>query len=345
MKKVMVPVVDKNNKPLMPTSCWRASKWIKSRKATPFWKHGIFCVRLNVEPSARNMQPIAVGIDPGSKREAFTVKSKKNTYVNILTHAVTHVKDVMEDRKSARKSRRFRKTPYRKQRKNRKMGGLPPSTKARWQLKLRVINKLIKIFPISQFVVENIKAVTTGQKRWDSNFSPLGAGKKWFYGELRKIAPVKLMQGWETCNLRNRLGLEKTYSKLDEKFSVHNVDSWTLAWSGVGGKEKPDNESLLILVSLRFHRRQLHYCNFFKGGKRRLYGGTRSLGLKRGSLVDHSEYGLCYVGGSSKGMISLHSLVDGCRIYQKVKLKDIKFKCYSSFRFYTEKDITDPFVA
>jgi len=92
MKKVMVPVVDKNNKPLMPTTCWRASKWIKSRKATPFWKHGIFCVRLNVEPSARNMQPIAVGIDPGSKREAFTVKSKKKTYLNILTHAVDWVK-------------------------------------------------------------------------------------------------------------------------------------------------------------------------------------------------------------------------------------------------------------
>ena len=346
MKKVMVPVVDKNNKPLMPTTCWRASKWIKSRKATPFWKHGIFCVRLNVEPSARNIQPIVVGIDPGSKREAFTVKSKKNTYLNILTHAVTWVKDAIKTRRSARKRRKYRKTPYKKSKENRKRGNLPPSTKTRWQLKFRIINKLIKIFPISQFVIEDIKAKKkSGNKKWNSNFSPLETGKKWFYEELGKIAPVKLMQGWETCNLRNQLMLEKSCLKLTEEFSAHNVDSWVLAWSAVGGKEEPDNESLLIIVPLRFHRRQLHYLQFSKNGKRRPYGGTRSLGLKRGSLVDHSGYGLCYIGGTSKGMISLHSLVDGERICQKAKLEEIKFKCYSSFRFYRKEDITDPFVA
>ena len=340
-----VPVVDKDGKPLMPTTSWRAARWIKSRKATPFWKHGIFCVRLNVEPSARNMQPIVVGIDPGSKREAFTVKSEKKTHLNILTYAVTWVKDRVENRKSARKNRRFRKTPCRKQRKNRKMGGLPPSTKARWQLKLRIINKLVKIFPISKLIIENIKAKTIGQERWDSSFSPLEVGKKWFYEELGKIAPIKIMQGWDTYNLRNQLGLEKTYSKLEEEFSAHNVDSWLLAWSEVGGKQKPEDESLLILVSLGFHRRQLHYFKFIHGGKRRLFGGTRSLGLKRGSLVDHSEYGLCYIGGTLKGRLSLHSLVDGKRICQNAKLEDVKFRAFNSFRFYRKEDIANPFVA
>ena len=68
-----VPVVDSNQRPLMPTTPARARRWIKSGKATPFWKRGIFCVRLNVEPSNRNTQPIAVGIDPGSKREGVRV--------------------------------------------------------------------------------------------------------------------------------------------------------------------------------------------------------------------------------------------------------------------------------
>jgi len=35
----------------------------------PAWQ-GVFCVRLNVEPSAREMQPTAVCIDPGSKNDA-----------------------------------------------------------------------------------------------------------------------------------------------------------------------------------------------------------------------------------------------------------------------------------
>jgi RRXRR protein len=53
-----VPVVDSNQRPLMPTTPARAERWIKSGKATPFFRKGIFCVRLNVEPSARNLQPI-----------------------------------------------------------------------------------------------------------------------------------------------------------------------------------------------------------------------------------------------------------------------------------------------
>ena len=70
-----VPVVDYNQVPLMPTTSRRASSWIKSGKATPFWKRGIFCVRLNQEPSARNYQDVALGIDPGSKMEGYTVAS------------------------------------------------------------------------------------------------------------------------------------------------------------------------------------------------------------------------------------------------------------------------------
>ncbi|MGL5875936.1 MAG: RRXRR domain-containing protein [Xenococcaceae cyanobacterium] len=111
-----VPVVDSNQLPLMPTTPSRVRRWIKSGKATSFWKRGVFCVRLNVEPSNRNIQAIAVGIDPGSKREGFTVKSKVHTYLNIQAHAVDWVKDALEVRRNMRRARRFRKTPCRQNR-------------------------------------------------------------------------------------------------------------------------------------------------------------------------------------------------------------------------------------
>src|ERR1035438_10504246 len=66
-----VPVVDQNQIPLMPTTANRAARWIASRKATPFWNRGIFCVRLNVVSSGRNLQILALGIDPGSKKEGY----------------------------------------------------------------------------------------------------------------------------------------------------------------------------------------------------------------------------------------------------------------------------------
>lgn len=138
-KQIMqyVPVVDSNQRQLMPTTPKRAERWIKSGKATPFFRKGIFCVRLNVEPSHRLTQPIAVGIDPGSKREGYTVKSQAHTYLNQQFHAVDWVKDAEEASTNARRARRNRKTPYRKNRLNRKRGGIPPSTKARWQFKVR----------------------------------------------------------------------------------------------------------------------------------------------------------------------------------------------------------------
>jgi RRXRR protein len=83
----LVPVIDQNNQPLMPTTPSRARRWIKLGKATPLFKQGVFCVRLNQELSNRNTKPIAVVVDFESKREAFTVKSKSHTYLNIQAHA------------------------------------------------------------------------------------------------------------------------------------------------------------------------------------------------------------------------------------------------------------------
>lgn len=52
------------------------------------------------------------------------------------------------------------------------------------------------------------------------------------------------------------------------------------------------------------------------------YGGTLSLGLKRGTLVRHPAYGLAYVGGSMGGKLSLHGPQSGKRLTQGAKLAD-----------------------
>jgi len=330
---MFVPVVLKNNKPLMPTKPSRARRWIKSGKATPFWKKGIFCVRLNVEPSARNFQPIAVGIDPGSKKEAFTVKSEAHTYLSIQADAVTWVKDAVKTRREMRRGRRKRITPCRKPRFNRAKGGISPSTKARWQWKLRICWWLSKMFPLTDFVVEDVAATTRkGKRRWNTSFSPLEVGKKWFYGELAGLGNVHTLKGYETKEERDKYGLKKSSSKLSDNFSAHCVDSWVLANWHVGGHTAPDNKEILFVTPLRFHRRQLHALQPAKGGIRRPYGGTRSLSFKRGGYVKHLKYGVCFVGGTSKGCISLHSLIDGKRLTQNARPQECKHLTYASFR-------------
>jgi hypothetical protein len=188
------------------------------------------------------------------------------------------------------------------------------------------------VFPITDFVVEDIKAKTKGKRRWDVMFSPLEIGKAWFYKCLGLLGNVDLKQGWETAEMRLSAGLKKTSRKMYEVFEAHCVDSWVLANSMVGGHTKPDNTRMLCIEPIRLHRRQLHMLQSAKGGLRKAYGGTRSCGVKRGSLVSHPKHGITYVGGTMAGKVSLHSLATGKRICQNAKPSDITFKTYNTWR-------------
>jgi len=188
------------------------------------------------------------------------------------------------------------------------------------------------MFPITDFVIEDIKAITKGKRKWDVSFSPLEVGKKWFYSEVEKLGNVHLKYGYETKEERDRLGLTKLKDKLSNSFHTHCVDSWVLANWYVGSHLRPENISVLQIVPLRFHRRQLHALQPAKGGIRRPYGGTLSCGFKRGTYIKHPKYGVCFVGGASKGRISLHSLVDGNRLTQNALPQECKFLTYASFK-------------
>lgn len=309
----------------MPTTPARAKRWIKSGKATSFWKGGIFCVRLNKEPSAREVQPLAVGIDPGSKREGYSVVSAAHTYLNIQAEARDGVKSAEEESTRMRRTRRRRNTPCRQPRSNRKHNKrkLPPSTKARWQWKMRVITFLCSVFPVSVVVVEDITAMTKkGKRRWNCSFSPLEVGKHWFYEEIRKRVPLHIVQGYETKAVRNQLGLKKTRKKLAEVWEAHCIDAWCLAYTAVGGSMTPDNRRLVSIAPLNWHHRQLHRFQPERGGKRKLYGGTLSLGIKRGTLVKHPRWGKAYVGGTMDNKLSLHDPATGKRLTQSARSTD-----------------------
>jgi hypothetical protein len=322
---MFVPVVDQSQHPLMPTTPARARRWMRDGKATAFWKGGLFCLRLNREPSARESQPIAVGIDPGSKREGYSVLSAAHTYLNIQAEARDGVKEAEAVSTRMRRTRRGRKTPCRQPRQNRKQSKrkLPPSTRARWQWKLRLATFLCQIFPVRIFVVEDVAARTKkGKRRWNTSFSPLEVGKHWFYEEMRKLAALKLMQGYKTKALREQLGFKKTSKKLAEVWEAHCVDAWCLAFSSVEGNTAPDNRQLVGIAPLNWHHRQLRRFQPEKRGKRKSYGGTLSQGIKRGTLVIHPRWGKAYVGGTMDGKLSIHDLGTGKRLTQGARPTD-----------------------
>ena len=341
---MFVPVVDKNQNPLMPTKPSRARKWIRDKKATPFWKNGVFCVRLNVDPSDRYFQEICVGIDPGSKKEGFTVKSAAHTYLNVQADAHNKVGKKVEKRRELRRGRRSRKCPNRKQKKHNLSNSerVPAGTRARWDWKLRILERLSKLYPATHVCVEDIKARTIERaKKWNQSFSPLEVGKQWFYSEVRKQWKLLTLQGWQTKEIRDKLGLKKSSKKLAETFDAHCVDSWCLAYHSVGGNSRPDNTDIFCISPIPIRRRELHRQNPQKGGKRPRYGGTvLADGLIKNTLVKHAKHGLTRLAGiNAKGLFSIYSL-DGKRLTTCAKRTD--FQVLTRLNFNYKSGVSSP---
>lgn len=322
----MVGVLDKNKNPLMPCSEKRARKLMERGKAKGYYKKGIFCIILQREPKNRYKQVVCIGIDPGSKFNGYSVKTESATVINLQVESVKTVKKKIEERSILRRSRRGRKTPYRKCRFNRKVGNrIPPSTRARWLQHLNIIEWMNKIFPITNVSIEDIKAETKkGKRSWNKHFSPLEVGKNWFYSCVQEQFELHTFRGYDTFNMRNSYGFHKNVDKSKKDFYTHCMDAWCLANEVIGSQTKIDNERVLYLKPLMYHRRKIHEILPKKKGFRRTYGGTISDGLKRGVLVIHSKYGLSIVGGASKKGISLHNVNTNKRLCQNAKKKDLK---------------------
>ena len=314
----------------MPCTPAKARHLFKRGKARPRRnKLGLFYVQLCYEQEPEN-QPLVVGVDPGSKFEGYSVVGSKDTVINLMAEAPDHVKKAVERRRTMRRARRSRKwrRPRRFENRLNRKKRLPPSTRSRWEAKARIIAHLLSILPLTDVVVEDVQAVLRKGKggKWNGSFSPVQVGKEHLYSLLRGMGlTVFLREGWQTKELREQFGLKKTKSKAKQSFESHAVDAWALAaWESEA--EQPSCTRLWYIVPVSLHRRQLHRLQASKGGIRKPYGGTRSLGLKRGTIVVHPKHGLSSVGGfdRKRKTISLHHYRTKSRLTKSAKVKECR---------------------
>ncbi|GLV57154.1 hypothetical protein KDH_39920 [Dictyobacter sp. S3.2.2.5] len=333
-----IPVVDCRGVALMPCTSAKARQLFKSGHARPKRNRlGMFFVQLRYEQEPNN-QPLVVGVDPGSAFEGLSVVGTHDTVLHLMVEAPTHVKDAMETRRTMRRARRNRKwrRPMRSHNRLNRRKRIPPSTRSRWEAKARIVAHLTHILPLTDTVIEDVQAVTRNGKggTWNRSFSPVQVGKDHLYRLLADMGlQVHLKQGWGTKQLREKYGLKKTKQKAKRSFESHCVDSWVLAASE-SGAEKPTCQRLWYVIGAVLHRRQLHRLQASKGGVRKPYGGTRSLGLKRGTLVYHATYGLCTVGGfdRKKQTVSLHADRTNTRLTQGAKPATCNVKTWVAWR-------------
>lgn len=321
-----VPVVNPDSSPAMPTKASRARGMVRDGKAIGKRnKLGIYYIQLIGEPSGREKQPIAVGIDPGKYYSGIGLQSSKFTlFTAHLFLPFETVKKRMEVRRMMRRSRRGRRInrkvefslrPHRQCRfSNRRQKGIAPSIKSNRLLEIKVISELAKVYPVSSIVWEYVKARTLP----GCSFSPVQVGQKWGIEQLNKIATVVTKFGWQTSNLRKHLGLHK--QKQNKKQAIpatHAVDGLVLAASqfidylpfensggrghGWLGQVEITHAPFFVIRRPPVSRRQLHLMIPAKGGVRRKYGGTvtRHNGIRKGDFVEAEKAGIKYQGWCS----------------------------------------------
>lgn len=215
----MVYVLDIDGNPLMPTKRHgKVRRLLKEGKAKVV-KRCPFTIQLLYD-STRYVQEINLGIDAGSKHIGVSATTKEKVLYEADVELRNDIVDLISTRRECRRTRRNRKTRYRKDRFNnrvsaKKKGWLTPSVRQKIQTHLTVISNIYKILPVKNLIVE------TASFDIQRINNPDISGKEYQQGEQKGFWNVReyvLFRDGHTCQCC------KGKSK-DKILNVHHIES------------------------------------------------------------------------------------------------------------------------
>lgn len=154
----MVYVLNKNGQPLMPTNRHgKVRRLLKINKAKVI-KRCPFTIQL-LYNTTNCIQNITLGVDAGSKHIGLSATTKDKVLFEADVELRNDITKLLETRRKFRRSRRSRKTRYRKRRFNNRVsskhkGWLAPSIEHKIQTHFAMVEKVHKMLPITKIVVE-----------------------------------------------------------------------------------------------------------------------------------------------------------------------------------------------
>ena len=323
-----VPVVHIDGTPLMPCTPSRARKLLNKGGAVKKWsKTGIFYIQLTTTTS-KHTQPLVLGYDPGAKYDGFCVASEQQMQTSGMLVVDNRIKKKLEQRRNMRRVRRFRKTrrrPARFDNRKKPEGWLPPSIKAKVEMRIEFLKHLLAIYPITLASVEDVRIDGNklkgqkGRQYWTWAM----AGKSKLYQWLSQRTELKLYEPSDTAQSRTEAGLQKINEKKAHVFESQAVDGLALCLLAIATKDISVT-GFSVWRRPDIPRRQLHRLEPQKGGIRPPYGGSVALGFKKNTVVEYQGE-LYRTGGTTKGRLSLHSYnYDNRRITQNAKPEQCK---------------------
>ena len=152
----MVYVISQNGQPLMPTENHAKVRILLKNKKAKVIKRCPFTIQLAYD-STNYTQDITLGVDSGSKHIGLSATTRSKVLFESDVELRNDIVNLLSIRRQNRRTRRNRKTRYRKPRFNnrrRKEGWLAPSVQNKVDSHLTVIRKVHDILPITKVIVE-----------------------------------------------------------------------------------------------------------------------------------------------------------------------------------------------
>lgn len=156
-------VLDRTKKPLMPCHPARARALLKKGKAKVYRRYPFTIILTKREGG--DTQPIEIKIDPGSRTTGIVLVAKFSRgqvviWAANLNHRGFWIKKLLDKRRGVRRSRRSRKTRYRKPRgksRTKPKGWLAPSLHSRVDNVFNWTRKPMGFVPVSEIAVETVR--------------------------------------------------------------------------------------------------------------------------------------------------------------------------------------------
>lgn len=223
----MVYILSKNGTPIMPTKNHAKVRLLLKYGKDKVVKRTPFTIRL-LHTSKTYKQDITLGIDAGSKHVGMSATTEKKELFSAELRPRNDVVELLSTRRELRRSRRNRKTRYRKARFNnrvhsKKAGWLAPSIEVKICNHIQGINLVNKILPLTTIRVETAEFDLQRLKAMEEGGSlPVGKdyqlGEQYNYYNTRQYVLHRDSYKCTCCGAK--------YTKKKEvKFHIHHLES------------------------------------------------------------------------------------------------------------------------
>lgn len=215
----MVYVLDQSGQPLMPTERHgKVRHLLKSGKAKVI-KRCPFTIQL-LYNSTHYTQDITLGVDAGSKQIGLSATTKQKELYAAEIELRNDIVKLLAARRELRRSRRSRKTRYRKPRfqnrtHSRKPGWLAPSIRQRIQCHLTVIANVHKLLPIKTILIETASFDIQKIKHPDIHSVQYQKGEQLDFWNVREYVLFRDNHTCQCCKGRSK----------DNILNVHHIES------------------------------------------------------------------------------------------------------------------------